>query len=157
MLFEVLNAEQAVLARTKVAKAADGVYEIAFSANEKHASCNGAAAEGDLKSAAFRFLNAKLSVGLAGGAGTYITVTALGGEDLKYYIAVPNYEREYGEGETIVDDFQLDGMDEPRASASRRPKNPWISPSAAPKRVCGTRFRCRTPPARSIITLRKVI
>ena len=36
------------------------------------------------------------------------TVTALGGEDLKYYIAVPNYEREYGEGETIVDDFQLD-------------------------------------------------
>lgn len=108
MLFEVLNSEQAVLARTKVAKAADGVYEIAFSANEKNASCNGIAAEGDLESAAFRFLNAKLSVGLAGGAGTYITVTALGGEDLKYYIAVPNYEREYGEGETIVDDFQLD-------------------------------------------------
>lgn len=27
---------------------------------------------------------------------------------MKYYIAVPNYEREYAEGETIVDDFQLD-------------------------------------------------
>lgn len=107
-LLEVLSSDGKVLAKADVAKAADGVYTFSFSASALSASVNGTAAEGDLSSLAFRFLNAKVSVGAEGKAGSAFTVTHMGGEELKYYIAVPNFEREYAEGETIADDFMLD-------------------------------------------------
>lgn len=107
-LLEVLSADGKVLAQTNVAKAADGVYTFSFSASALSASVNGSAAEGDLSSLAFRFLNAKVSVGAEGKAGSAFTVTHMGGEELKYYVAVPNFEREYAEGETIADDFSPD-------------------------------------------------
>lgn len=107
-LFEIVDESGEVLAEVQNVPTADGEYEIAFSCSEKTASINGVVTVGDLSCMNFRFMNAKLSVGVSGTAGASIIVCELGGEELKYYVAVPNFEREYAEGETIVDDFSLD-------------------------------------------------